>query len=882
MPLFSRKTRQRSGRATRSHALECLETRSFLNAAPIAPGFPDTHFPGDPDSAWPRHTQAAVYDGQVPTVSITYEQLLALTQATDAEGDTIHFLLTASVDPMVSVSNYDSSQPHGILDSNGQVLSTDGAWNMARFDPDNDGVPDGDYVLEPGETWHWRGVPNTPFTGSDFGPPWGGPGDFGILIHVTDSMRPLEELAGAQGYISFTGNTPVRYQKFDDSTVFANVDLGHRGTMTMTYEKIISELEGPGNIIDPEGGQVVLVIQPGTLYDDWTLDKGTLTVGSVNINDYFAAQHPTLKVLPDHLLTPDSPLILRPGESVTFSNSTYIDQEAFRISLWDGLSGTNYMGGPRAVANDNTPPALDEAVDLGSLGVERSKTWTYAELVTLLSVTDADGDELTLSFGDMDDIGEMRLNGHNFDARLTLEPGDTLTYTASGFRPGVNGFYLHVGDGWTSVRSLLTFSDADFAYGGALGDTAAAPGAVVAAATAPFPFGSHLAAWRNAAGELIISLENLAESSDAIPGARTLRNLSAELGLPVLTGDPVATSQYGGQFYLPTEAGLLMLGLETRQDTEAWNPGAGIYLRNFSIYNPQAPTSELTLVTPPRGLLNDSGADAFYGVVGYEPGGDMVVMYYPHAMYSVREDVVVFNITDAVIANSNTMPTFEPGFVAYAQSWGGYNVVGLNSGGDVIGVWTGEFYLPGEDGYNSIDDSVWQVSNLSDITGAPVLTGSLSVFSTDWNAINIIGTTQGGHAVASWWSPAMGPGNWAFVDFTQDFGGVPLQPGSLTGWVTPWGALNVAGVDDQGQTHAYWWVHNNISEQNPAGWYFTSLNAPSFAPGTRLVADSVASIDPAAMENIVRISIYGTDEDGQVGMTYWMPSIGGTWGQAWL
>jgi hypothetical protein len=879
MSLFSQKLRQRSGRASTATALEALEQRTFLNAAPIAPGFPDAWFPNGLDSEWPRHSEAAVYDGQVPTISITYDQMLALTEATDPEGDTIYFLFTAST--MAPGGHADFTQPHGILDSNGNFLPHVYMDLAAIYDPDNNGVPNGDYVLEPGETWQWRGIPNSPFSGADIGPPWGSPPDTGIDVMVTDNAsRTWSELPN--GFISFTGNRSPQYTPTNGSPEYDRFELGHRGSVTLTFEEIMERLEMFGVLSDPENDQIRFVIQPGIDYsnDAWSLDKGTLTVGGENINTFLATNFPNTRFLPDHVLTPSLPVVLSAGESVTYSNTSRFQGSAFSIQLWDGLSSTVNSLSIVVQTSENTAPTYDEAVDLGTLDADRTHTWTFEELMTLLNATDADDDELTLRFEVMDDIGEVRINDRPFERSL-LGPGDTITYTASGFRASANGFNVFLSDGWDHYRASFNFTDAAFAYGGALGDTDMAAGGLITAGSGGFPFGTHAAAWRNEAGELILSLENLAESFDDTPGARTYRNLSTEYGLPALTGDPVFTSSYGGQMYVPTADGLLAIGLLARQDTTTWNPFDSVYIRNLSVYNELVPASQLTLVTPPLGLFTTQPIN-YFGVVGYASGGDMVVMYSGEAAYYLNDPVKVFNITDAVVANSQAMPAFEAGFVAYAQAWGGYNVVGLDNAGDVIGVWTGEFYLPGSGGYNSIENSVWEVSNLSEITGAPVLTGALSVFSTAWNAINIIGTTQAGHAVASWWSPAMGAGNWSFVDFTQDFGGVPLEAGSLTGWVTPWGALNVAGVDDQGQTHVYWWVHTNISQENPAGWEFATLDAPAFSPDTRLIADSIYSYSGEEEDWVIRISIYGADENGRVGMTYWMPDLGGDWNQAWL
>ncbi|MCG3124622.1 MAG: hypothetical protein GIKADHBN_03096 [Phycisphaerales bacterium] len=866
---------------------ERLESRQFLNAAPTAPGFPeDDGLPGwSSNIPWPRFAEAAVYVDGVPTLDITYDQLLALSQATDAEGDTIYFLYGADSQP--SGATYDDTVPYGILGSNGEPLDTPYEWNdLSRFDHDGDGIPSGDYVLEPGETWRWRGVRNMGFTGSDFGPPWGGPGDFGPYVVVTDNItRPAYSMVSS--YISISGNKVMRYTRTDDATLFPKVDLGHQGTVTLTYEEIIAALEAHGDITDPEGAPPLLVITPaGSVYSDrYSTSFGTMIVGGVNINQYIADHHPGRAYPLQAEITADSPFVLGPGESFSFTNSTSFDDNAANISLWDGASASIIAAAQFVKATDNQLPSLNEDIDLGTLDAGRNATWTYEELVAMLNPSDADGDQLVIRIEILLDVGEVLVNGHNWGPNPVLSPGDVVQYTASGFQAGTNGFVLHIDDGWTTAASTLAFSAADFPYGDTdTGDTLLVAGGSIASATSYWPYGTQIAGWRNAAGELIVSVEDVINTADDGTGTvtRTFRNLSRELGLPALTADPIATGNYGGELYVPTVSGLLAIGLTSRHDTQEWSPTDKVFLRNLTTYNALVPQTELTLLTPPTGLgASTSYMPLFYGVTGYSSGGDLVIMYDSSGMYGSSGSVPVFNVTQAVQDRGLTMPAFDGGIAAYAHAWGGYNIVGLDGAGDLVGVWTGDFYLPGEGGYNNIEDSVWEVSNLSQITGAPRMVGAISVFSTDWYAINIIGTSEAGHAAATWWAPQLGDGNWSFVDFTAQFDGVPLAANSLTGWVAPWGALNVAGIDDNGQVQVYWWFPSNMTEANPEGWIFESLDSPTFSPTTALTSDAAAFHNWNDGERYTRMSLFGADETGRVGFTYWEPALGTEWAAAW-
>ncbi len=869
-------------RAAWNAPIEGLEARTFLNAAPVAPGFPvDDPFPGLGNGPWPRLNHAAIYDGQVPTIDITYDEMLALSQASDPDGDTVYFLCFGGTHPALLPNGFDAQIPFGLVDGAGQFLPPrTGVGDMSVFDPNNDGVPNGDYVLEPGETWHWRGPGNAPFTGRDLGPPSGGAGDFGLLVRVTDTIR--DENTIPVSYISVSGNRAMSYHRTDSSDPLGTFELGHTGSFTLSYDQLLAAITSRGTIIDPENATPKLVIYVGN--DDygerWATQSGTLTVGGVDIGQYLSTNFPGVQYFPDRLLTPDLPFVLTQGESVTFTNTRSFDGTVFGVSLWDGLSGTASALSVHAKSSTNALPTADLTVDLGSLSTARHGSWTYNDLLALAHVSDADGDPITITLSNLLDVGELRVNGQKLTRTTLINPGDTIGFTAAGLSTGRTGFVLQFSDTWGTTSTTFSYSAADFDTGGVVGDTALASGARIVSATAIFPFSTHLAAWRNAAGQLIVSFEDLQSSSGAAP-TRFTRNLSTELGLPALTGDPVVAGNMGVEIYLPTAQGLLSIGLESRHDSGDWDPMAPVWLRNLSAINTLAPVSELAILSPPAGILNDSAGLLFYGVAGRAANGDMVLMWEADPLYLPGDDVFVFNVTAAVESRGLTMPELPNGFVAYAQSWGGYNIVGLDGAGAVIGIWTGEFYLPGNSGYNNIDESEWNVSNLSEITGAPRLVGSLSVFSTGWNAINIVGTSEAGHAVASWWAPQLGAGNWQFVDFTQQFNGVPLGGDSLTGWVTSWGALNVAGVDQNGQVQVYWWVPGNITEQNPAGWKFEALASPTFSAGTRLSADSTSFHATNVGQFFTRMSIYGADDNGRVGFTYWEPSLGTQWAQAW-
>ena len=119
----------------------------------------------------------------------------------------------------------------------------------------------------------------------------------------------------------------------------------------------------------------------------------------------------------------------------------------------------------------------------------------------------------------------------------------------------------------------------------------------------------------------------------------------------------------------------------------------------------------------------------------------------------------------------------------------------------------------------------WNASNLSQITGAPPLVSGLTAFVTSWKAINIVGLDGDGNVLATWWVPAFG-GNWQIVDLTANVGSTPLAGDSLTSFIAPWGALNIIGRTSAGDVVAYWWTPT-IEDGR---WQVANLTA-SFEPG---------------------------------------------------
>ena len=160
----------------------------------------------------------------------------------------------------------------------------------------------------------------------------------------------------------------------------------------------------------------------------------------------------------------------------------------------------------------------------------------------------------------------------------------------------------------------------------------------------------------------------------------------------------------------------------------------------------------------------------------------------------------------------------------------------------------------------------WTTSNLSEITGAPALFGGLTPYLTPWGGINLAGINAAGDVTTTWWVPEFG-GDWRQDNLSELFGGPRLEPGSLASYVTPWGGLNVVGRRSDGHTVIYWWA----PEIEGDAWAVTSIS--EFIEGAELFAGRVSGI--ASQSEVGTISLVGASASNELLRYWWQP--GGEW-----
>ncbi len=204
-------------------------------------------------------------------------------------------------------------------------------------------------------------------------------------------------------------------------------------------------------------------------------------------------------------------------------------------------------------------------------------------------------------------------------------------------------------------------------------------------------------------------------------------------------------------------------------------------------------------------------------------------------------------------AQGESMPAFVGGLISYVTSWNGLNIAGLDAGGNIHVVW----WAPGVE--------LWHTNNLSATTGAPAIVDGLSAYLTPWDGINLSGINAEGELSVTWWVPQFA-GDWLTTNLTEEFSGPALVAESVTSYVTTWGGLNVAGLDETGNVTVYWWA----PALTETGWQVTNLSGQ--------ITDAplpIGRLSGHATQTGV-LNIFGASENGhivrynwQVGDTEW-------------
>ncbi|MBC7834148.1 MAG: hypothetical protein H7Y88_03490 [Phycisphaerales bacterium] len=263
-----------------------------------------------------------------------------------------------------------------------------------------------------------------------------------------------------------------------------------------------------------------------------------------------------------------------------------------------------------------------------------------------------------------------------------------------------------------------------------------------------------------------------------------------------------------------------------------------------------------------RSLAVMISPDRLVSLVGLSSAGELLRYYQSGRLTNTGEFAyLVSNIYDEELApDGETRPVFVGDLVAYATSWGGLNVAGLDAQGRIWSVW----WAPGLES--------WSSTNLSETTGAPELVGGLTVYLTPWNGINLAGVDDAGEVRVTWWVPGFGT-QWRENNLTEEFSGPGIAAGSLTSFVAAWGGLNLVGIEAAtGEVVSYWWS----PERTELGWAVVSLSdeVGTTAPDITGEVTGLAASDESL--NVFGRALVGLDS--HMVRYYWEPGFSAwTW-----
>ncbi|HZW11257.1 MAG TPA: VCBS repeat-containing protein [Phycisphaerales bacterium] len=244
-----------------------------------------------------------------------------------------------------------------------------------------------------------------------------------------------------------------------------------------------------------------------------------------------------------------------------------------------------------------------------------------------------------------------------------------------------------------------------------------------------------------------------------------------------------------------------------------------------------------------RETKSGAGAGASRYAAGQSEDGLVLFVRTADGQWSGR------NLTSEI---DGSEPITESNIEVLTTPWGNVNMAGLNENGELVFYW--------QDG--RLDDNGefrWNYVNMADDQlrangqNVPSFASSLESFVTPWGGMNVAGIDENGHLVVIWWAPGLD--HWVSTDLTEHLGTTPLV-GDVSAYVTPWGGINLLGLNGAGEMVAVWWA--------PGGEWTVSnlgemLGAPTFVHG------SLASFISERGDTFVA----GISAAGDVGLFAW-------------
>lgn len=155
----------------------------------------------------------------------------------------------------------------------------------------------------------------------------------------------------------------------------------------------------------------------------------------------------------------------------------------------------------------------------------------------------------------------------------------------------------------------------------------------------------------------------------------------------------------------------------------------------------------------------------------------------------------------------------------------------------------------------------WQHTDLTTLIDGPTLTSGLTGYVSGWDGLNLAGINDTGEVVVYWWAPGLD--TWQYVNMTSSFDG-PTFSGQLDAFVTSWGGMNIVGKTDEGHVSTYWWAPG--LPDDPNRWRVADLTDAAGAPVIAQAAEVTTSDDGG-------INVFAIDSAGDARMLRWTPSV---------
>ncbi len=208
-------------------------------------------------------------------------------------------------------------------------------------------------------------------------------------------------------------------------------------------------------------------------------------------------------------------------------------------------------------------------------------------------------------------------------------------------------------------------------------------------------------------------------------------------------------------------------------------------------------SDDLDVLTTPWGNSNIFGKNA---------QGELVAYWQDGTEGTEGFNWNFINLGEHLSGTGQDQPQWNSDIESYSVPWGGMNVIAVDANGDVTAVW----WAPGLDH--------WVYSNLTEITGAEKLVGTVSVSVTPWGGVNVLGTNALGHTIALWWAPGY---SWQETDMTLLANAPSYAAGTASSFSSISGDIVVAGLTITGDVAIFRWT---LADQV---WHVTQISPPS-------------------------------------------------------